>query len=117
MAYENPTRTAQRPGTLRYLARHEHALWAIAIFALIADIGLTAYGLELGAVELNPYVAWVIAEFYLVGMVVMKFGALAVALIGRWLIPNEYGSLVPVALAVPWVFVSVMNVFTIAALW
>ncbi|MFD1512123.1 DUF5658 family protein [Halomarina rubra] len=109
-----PTRT--QTGTLQFAARHERALWAFAIAALVADVALTAYGLEQGAVELNPVAAWAIEEFYIVGMTALKLGGVAVALLGRKLIPDEFGALVPLALGVPWALAAGLNVLTIASL-
>ena len=116
MSLQTDPPTATQSGTLQFAARHERGLWAFAIAALVADIALTAYGLERGAVELNPVARWVIAEFYIVGMTGLKLVGVGVALVGRRLVPDEFGALVPVALGTPWALAAGLNVLTIASL-
>jgi len=116
MSHPTDAATPPRTGTLQYIARRERWLWAFAIAALVADIVLTAYGLENGAVELNPVAAWVIAEYYIIGMAGLKLAGVAVAVVGRFLVPDDFGALVPLALGVPWALASLLNVVTIASL-
>ncbi|MWG33241.1 DUF5658 family protein [Halomarina oriensis] len=116
MSHPTDAATPTQTGTLQFVARHERALWAFAIAALVADIALTTYGLANGAVELNPLAAWVIAEYHVLGMTGLKLGGVAIAVFGRLLIPDEFGALVPLALGVPWALASLINVFTIASL-
>jgi hypothetical protein len=116
MSHQTDAAPTAAAGTLQFVARHERALWAFAIVALVADIALTAYGLERGAVEANPVAAWAIAEYSVVGMVGLKLAGVAVALVGRWLVPDDVGALVPLALGVPWALAAALNVVTVSTL-
>ena len=87
---------------LETLARHERALWAVALAALVGDVLLTRYGLPLGLVEQNPVAASVIATHGLAGMAALKLPGAALALGWRVVLPSTYRGVAPVALALPW---------------
>ena len=94
--------------------RHSATLWYLALFALAADVLLTAYGLRSGYVETNPVA---VAMFRQVGVpatfVALKGFPLAVAGVGRTVLPPEYRGVVPLCLAVPWTAGATINVVVI----
>ncbi len=94
--------------------RHSTTLWYLALAALAADVLLTAYGLERGYVETNPVAA---AMFRQVGVpatfAALKGLPLAVAAVGRAVLPPAYRGVVPFCLAVPWTAGATINVLVI----
>jgi hypothetical protein len=92
------------------LTRSERVLWATAVVTMFADVGLTAYGLEVGLRELNPVSRAAYHGFGVAGLVWLKLVALSVAVAGRLLVPDRYGDVVPAMLVVPWLAGSAFNV-------
>lgn len=90
--------------------RHATTLWCVALAALAADVLLTAYGLQNGYVETNPVAA---AMFGVVGVpatfAALKGLPLAVAAVGRAVLPPAYRGVVPFGLAVPWTAGATIN--------
>lgn len=97
-AGSTPTSTHQ---LLRSLLAAEREFWLVAIGAMVADVHLTAQGLQLGLQEMNPVARQAIEEAGLFGLYGLKTGALFVALSLRPLVPDRYGVIVPIALAIP----------------
>ena len=95
--------------------RHATALWCLALLVLATDVLLTAYGLQNGYVETNPLAA---AMFRQVGVpatfAVLKGFPLAVAGVGRAVLPPEFRGVVPLCLAVPWTAATAINVFVLS---
>lgn len=112
--YDTRARAPAGQRLLSGVARHERALWTVAVAALVLDVVLTTYGLRIGLVEMNPLAARVIAESGVVGMVALKAAALTVGIVGRSLIPRRYAALVPLALGVPWLLAVGVNAVMIA---
>lgn len=96
-------------------ARYERALWIVAVLAMALDVALTAYGLRLGLVEMNPVAAGAIVEYGIAGMIALKLVAFAVAAVGRYVVPRRVAPLVPLALATPWFVAAGINVVMIAS--
>jgi hypothetical protein len=85
-------------------------LWVVAVASLAADGVLTAYGLRIGLTEVNPVAADLVASVgVLAALVLLKGGALTVAVAGWFVMPDDYRGLVPAGLALPWVIASVLN--------
>ncbi len=71
---------------------------------------LTTYlGLHAGLTESNPVARGALGRFGFLSLVGLKTFALAVGFVCRTLVPRQYVSLVPVGLALPWVFAVVVN--------
>lgn len=97
-----------------WFARRERALWTLVIVVFLADLALTLYGFELGFDESNPVAVWLLARFGVVGIVALKVGVLLMALVFRWVIPEKYGVIVPLALVLPWTYAVLVNLVVIA---
>lgn len=91
----------------------ERHLWSVVVLALVADVHTTAIGLEQGFTEGNPLMRWAIGVGGIGALALTKVGILAVgvAIRRRW---PRYNRVVPLAMAIPWVAVAVVNVVTIA---
>ncbi|MFB6256200.1 MAG: DUF5658 family protein [Haloplanus sp.] len=101
-------------GIATLTTRYAEWLWVVAMAALVADSTLTVYGLHLGLTEINPVAAGLIADVGIVAaLALMKVGAVAVAVVGWFVMPTDYRGLVPAGLALPWVLASVVNVVTV----
>lgn len=96
------------------LSAREPELWAVAVGALLLDLGLTLVGLELGLAERNLLASGLMASTGVVGLGLVKTAALAVALAARSLLPPRFVFVVPLGLAVPWLVASVVNLVVIA---
>ncbi|MFB6069158.1 MAG: DUF5658 family protein [Halobacterium sp.] len=92
----------------------EAFLWTVVGATVLLDVGLTAYGLDLGLTEGNPIAAAFVERF---GVVValggLKAVALGVALAGWALVSRPFRGLVPLGLALPWTAVTFVNAVTI----
>ena len=91
--------------------RHSRTLWCLALVALAADVLLTGYGLRNGYVETNPVAAAMFRQLGVPATVVALKGLpLAVAAVGRAVLPPAYRGVVPFCLAVPWTAGAMINV-------
>jgi len=97
------------------VSRLERALWCVVVVALVADVGLTAYGLSLGLVERNPIMRQALDVFGIAALAIGKGFALAVGLAvrARW---PEYATVVPLGLALPWLVAAGINAALLASL-
>lgn len=97
--------------TARFLAviRAERELWTIAITAMVLDVQLTMQGLQLGLTEMNPVARQTIEQTGGVGLYGIKACVVGLAVVLRPLVPDEYGGIVPLALAIPTVFAVGIN--------
>lgn len=100
----------------RAINAKEPDLWLLVVVMLFVDFGLTVYGFELGFVERNPIALALLAAFGIPGILALKGGALAIAAILRPLMPDEYGALVPLALAISWGYAIAVNAVLIGIL-
>jgi hypothetical protein len=96
------------------LCSNEKTLWALVVGALVVDLGLTIYGLELGFSEQNQLAVVFLTSFGATGIVALKLGALGLAVGLRQLLPLDYRGLVPLALAIPWWIGAISNAIHIA---
>ncbi|MEF8843398.1 MAG: DUF5658 family protein [Haloarculaceae archaeon] len=105
---------ADWPGRLRWRLRRgrsvESALWALAVAAMLLDVGLTDYGLAMGFSEVNPIGRLALAALGPVGLLLAKLPVLALALIGWRLLPEAERWAVPLGLTLPWGAAVVLNV-------
>lgn len=92
----------------------ERLLWALVALSLVGDLATTFAGLHVGLTESNPIARGAIDGYGVAGMVGLKVGAIAVALVGRSLLPDEYGPIVPAGLAVPWLGAVAVNLYVIS---
>lgn len=92
----------------------ERAFWILVALALVGDVVTTFAGLHLGLNESNPVARSAIDGWGVVGMLALKTAAVAVALGCRTLIEDPYRPVVPAALAIPWTFAMVVNVYMIS---
>lgn len=122
-----PSGTEYQPGSQWWVRRvlsvvwgrvnaRERDLWLLVVAALFADFGLTLYGLRLGLVEQNPLARGLISAFGLPAILALKGGALAVAAGLRPLMPDQYGAMVPLALAISWCYAVAVNTFFIVSI-
>ena len=87
----------------------ESVLWAVAIAAMLLDVGLTDYGLAMGLSEVNPIGRMALAAFGSVGLLLAKLPVLVLALVGWWVLPEAERWAVPLGLAVPWGAATLLN--------
>jgi hypothetical protein len=87
----------------------EPALWLIALSTLTIDVYLTYRGLQAGLTEGNPLMATAVhgAGFAMLGLA--KTVALGTAGLLREYV-REYGAVIPLGLALPWLVAVVINV-------
>lgn len=92
---------------------HEHVLWVGVVLVFLADLLLTLYGFNIGLVERNPIARHLFAAYGVFGIVGLKVAALLFAAGLRVLIPDEYGPIVPLSLAIPWLYALGVNAYLI----
>lgn len=92
----------------------ERALWVLVGLSLVGDVVTTFAGLHLGLSEANPVARTAIDGWGVVGMLALKAGAIAVALCCRPFLVDPYKPIIPAALALPWTFAVVVNVYAIS---
>ncbi|MFC6825571.1 DUF5658 family protein [Halopelagius fulvigenes] len=96
--------------TLDAVADYERTLWALVGVTFVLDVLLTAYGLELGYTEGNPFARAVISAVGpLPAMVGLKALVVGFAVVAARLVPNRGRPLIPLAVATPWGLASVSN--------
>lgn len=92
----------------------ETPAWALAVLALALDVGLTAYGLQIGLAEANPVARRLIDAVGFVGaLAVLKGGAVAVGVAAWRCVPRPYRIVIPSGLALPWLVATAINAVTI----
>ncbi|MHB9285588.1 DUF5658 family protein [Halobacteriales archaeon Cl-PHB] len=94
---------------LRPIARVERELWLLTATAMLADVALTVYGLQIGLEELNPVAQIALASSGAFGLLGLKLAALLVGVCTWWLAPSRYAPIVPLGLATPTAFAVVSN--------
>ncbi|MDX1746050.1 MAG: hypothetical protein R3324_08950 [Halobacteriales archaeon] len=87
----------------------ESVLWAVAVAAMLLDVGLTDYGLAMGLSEVNPLGRAALTAFGSTGLLLAKLPVLALALVGWWVLPDAERWAVPLGLAVPWGLATLLN--------
>ncbi len=87
----------------------ERLLWAVVLLAFVGDLLTTYFGLHAGLTESNPVARGALGRFGFLSLVGLKSFALAVGFVCRTLVPRRYTALVPVGLALPWMFAVVIN--------
>ncbi|GAB3040479.1 DUF5658 family protein [Natronobiforma cellulositropha] len=92
----------------------ERALWVLVALSLVGDVVTTFVGLHIGLAEANPIARGAIEGYGLAGMLVLKAGAVGVALVCRSLLPEEYTPIVPAGLALPWLAAVFINLYMIS---
>lgn len=94
----------------------DRRLWALALGAMVLDVGLTWIGLTIGLQELNPVAASFITAYGLLGAaLILKGGAVVLGYTVWRLLPVTQRAIIPVALGLPsWAAVAI-NIVTIAA--
>lgn len=106
LADESTSPNARGPWAI---AAVERELWLVAIGAMVADVVLTLYGLHVGLVENNPIARTAIHVQGATGLVVLKLVALCLAA-GCWaVLPDRYGPVIPLGLAIPTLVAVVSN--------
>jgi hypothetical protein len=93
----------------------EQVLWLVVLTSFTADVVLTFYGLRHGLREANPLLraAFEGAGFAMLGLV--KVLALGIAGLVREAFPR-HRTVIPVAVALPWVCAVVVNLVMLAPL-
>ncbi|MFD1632649.1 hypothetical protein ACOZ4L_07630 [Haloplanus ruber] len=93
--------------------RRDVHLWSLVIAAMLADIGLTVYGLQQGLLERNPILLFGLDVFGYAALAFIKVPALVIGVTGWFLLPTPSGRLTLVALAVPWIGAVGVNLWLI----
>lgn len=86
----------------------EFQLWIVVVAALVLDVYLTYRGLQRGYVEGNPVMAIGMEHLGFAALGLAKAGALGVGRLCRAVRP-EYGPVIALGLAIPWVGAVVVN--------
>jgi hypothetical protein len=102
IAAKTPVQTYIVRGAER-ATHHELSLWALAVLTLALDIVTTAYGLQVGLAEMNPFVNYLLPTFGLFGtFVVLKGTAFLFGVAAWWAMPSRLRGVVPLGLTLPW---------------
>lgn len=112
----NTDRPSRLERWLRPVPSAEHALWTVAVVAMLLDVGLTGYGLSAGLSEVNPIGRMALAALGPPGLLLAKLPVLALALAGWRVLPDTERWAVPVGLALPWSAAVVLNLSVILSL-
>lgn len=91
----------------------EVALWIVVVAALVLDVALTHVGLQHGFAEGNPVLGPAMESHGFGALAGAKLGALAVGGLSRVARP-EYGAVIPLGLALPWLGAVVVNTIHLA---
>lgn len=94
----------------------ESVLWAVAVAAMLLDVGLTDYGLAMGLSEVNPLGRAALAAFGSAGLLLAKLPVLALALVVWRILPDAERWAVPLGLALPWGLATLLNLSVILPL-
>ncbi|MFC6732183.1 DUF5658 family protein [Haladaptatus sp. GCM10025893] len=79
----------------------QYKMWFVVLSAMIADVLLTMYGLQLGLTEVNPVAVRAMELFGYAGLGLLKTVAIGIGLLCWFLTPPQYAPVVPVGLAAP----------------
>ncbi|WP_153553948.1 DUF5658 family protein [Halomicrobium sp. LC1Hm] len=90
------------------LSTVELELWLVALSALTLDVILTYVGLQSGFSEGNPIMGYAFEHVGFAVLGLVKVVVLGTAGLARELRP-EYGPVIPLGLALPWLAASVVN--------
>lgn len=90
------------------LAEVELALWLVVLSTLTLDVILTYIGLQSGLMEGNPIMGYAFEHVGFAVLGLVKVVVLGTAGLAREFAP-EYGPIIPLGLAIPWLFASVVN--------
>ena len=90
------------------LATVELELWLIVLATLTLDVVLTYIGLRSGLMEGNPIMGYAFEHVGFAVLGLVKVLVLGTAGLAREYAP-EYGPVIPLGLAIPWLFASVVN--------
>lgn len=93
----------------------ESALWAVAVLAMLLDVGLTGYGLTVGMSEVNPVGRLAIAAFGPAGLLLAKLPVIGLAAVGWRVLADTERWVVPFGLMVPWGTAAVLNLSLIVS--
>lgn len=97
----------------RPVERRDLHLWTLVIVAMVADIGLTLYGLERGLLERNPIVLFGLNTVGYAALAFLKVPALLLGFVGWVSLPRTFGRLNLIGLALPWFIAVGINVWVI----
>jgi hypothetical protein len=92
----------------------EYLLWLVVLAALTLDVVLTAWGLQYGLAEWNPFMRHLIEGLGFPVLGLAKALVLGVAGLLRAARP-DLGVLIPLAVGVPWMAVVVVNLVMLYA--
>jgi hypothetical protein len=87
----------------------ERELWVLAIGAILADVTLTMYGLQLGLEERNPVARAALDHAGVSGLSGLKALALLAGVCCRPLVPDGSNAIIPLAIAIPSVTAAIIN--------
>jgi len=90
------------------LARVELELWLLVLATLTLDVVLTYIGLRSGLMEGNPIMGYAFEHVGFAVLGLVKVVVLGTAGLAREYAPR-YGPVIPLGLAIPWLFASVVN--------
>lgn len=86
----------------------ERLLWTLVVVALVLDVALTYWGLQLGLVEWNPVMRWAIAAL---GFPSLALSKVAVVGMGGVIRSAEvvWAPAIPLGIGLPWTAAVVLN--------
>lgn len=90
------------------LSRVELGLWLVVLSTLTLDVVLTYVGLRSGLSEGNPVMGYAFEHVGFAVLGLVKVVVLGTAGLAREFAP-EYGPVIPLGLAIPWLAASVVN--------
>ena len=90
------------------LSRVELGLWLVVLSTLTLDVFLTYVGLQSGLAEGNPIMGYAFEHVGFAVLGLVKVVVLGTAGLAREFAP-EYGPVIPLGLAIPWLAASVVN--------
>lgn len=90
------------------LSRVELGLWLVVLSTLTLDVVLTYVGLQSGLSEGNPVMGYAFEHVGFAVLGLVKVVVLGTAGLAREFAP-EYGPIIPLGLALPWLAASVVN--------
>lgn len=90
-----------------------HILWIVGIVAIVGDLVTTIYGLQIGLSERNPFVASVLAQYGLAGLVGLKLLVVVWITVIWRVLSRRYAIAAMAGLALPQAVAVVLNVATI----
>lgn len=88
-------------------------LWLLVLATMVADIGLTLYGLRLGLVETNPIAIFGIETVGYAVLAYLKVPALLLGVAGWIVLPTTARRLNLIGLTLPWAAATLVNLWLI----